>query len=62
MLLSNDNVDTGHMNSTDQTLAVQTPAVDFILMNQTVSLFLVVVLCFWYMYVCMFCMVELTNQ
>lgn len=37
-MLSNGNVNTGHVNSTDQTLAVQTPAVDFVLMNQTVSL------------------------
>ena len=36
MLLSNEN--TGHADSTDQTLAVQTPAVDFVLINQTVSL------------------------
>ena len=48
MLFSNDNINTGHVGSTDQTLAVQTPAVDFILMNQTVSLFLVVVLLCYY--------------
>ena len=36
---SNDNVNTGHgvTNFTDESLAVQTPPVNFILLNQSVS-------------------------